>query len=95
MKVKTLNVLLGIAVGALVAFVVGVLLYHALAAAHPDCAPKQTDGQCGLATFSNFVEALSGGVLAWLIAAWFLSFYLLRRLARRRFVSGSQNPPVT
>jgi hypothetical protein len=80
---KTLNIVMGIAGGALVAIVTFIVLDYFFKGVIPDCAPNQIDGQCGLATFLQEIYSGAGAIVVWPIVAFFLSRYLLRRSARK------------
>jgi hypothetical protein len=80
---KVLNIAAGVVGGALIAVGAFFPLFQFWKLLYPDCAPHQSDGQCGLATFLAVLNAAGCALVVWLIAAILLSWYLFRRQARK------------
>jgi hypothetical protein len=80
---KAPYIMAGIVGGALIGVPAFFPMFHYWKLVYPDCASNQVDGQCGLATFIAFLNAAGGAIVVWGIAAFLLSWYLLRRQAHK------------
>lgn len=80
---KSLNVVAGMAGGAVVSVFVFAILEQYFRAATLGCAPEQIDSQCGFAAFLHLAYLLMGAFLVWPIAAFLISRLLVWRQAQK------------
>jgi H+/gluconate symporter-like permease len=80
---KVLNIAAGICGGGLVAIGAFYGLTSALISVNPGCAPNQIDEQCVFRPTADAVVGACAALLVWLVAAFFISRFLIRRQAQK------------
>jgi hypothetical protein len=86
---KTLNVVVGMAGGAVVSGFVFAILDQVFKARMP-CAPGQAEDQCGFATFLQVAYSLMGALVVWPIAGFIIARVLTRRQEREEKQRGQR-----